>query len=263
MGTLGTLGTLRRLLVAAAAIALAAPVGASATGIGPPKSPPHDLVLTGTGNVQADFTLPWNATLDLATKVVRSGTYAGVLVQGLGDPYILAGELVVPGVGSVVLGGGGAVSLTAGRYRLTLLGDGPAEVVSRLYRTPRGLRVHAKAPFTGTATVVRQRVDRFARVPLDLSAGYRTFAAIHRARYPTPYVYAQESLCLEVRPLDCPNGSRYSDVGVTPGGYHYGDNVSSLQGTQGTPAPGSYYVVAQSWGVPAPTISDLFVLVVR
>ncbi len=218
------------------------------------RSAAAELVLRRTTTFEAGGTEPSRA---MSARV--GGTFAGFVVQRA-DGSVAVGGVIAAGFAfdgesaPLVFGEGfDAVRLPAGRYRVTLLANGPSEVRVPLRGVDRSIVLAPRQPADVRGDLVRHRLSpgapvSLARVPMTVGAASTVLLASAQS-YPAGVATADD-LCLARPGTTCATGAVSGGTGVVVGGG--GGRLTTIQALYiypGQTPAGGYDAVFASAGV--------------
>lgn len=235
------------------------------------------LVLRGTRSASTELTLTAPATLEVggfdparAMRASIRGSYAGFVVQRL-DGSVVVGGVVVRGFElsgrpvPLVFGGGfESVRVPRGRYRVTLLTDGAAQITIPAPGLRRSKVLSPARPASSSGAVLRSPLPPALpvsdlRTRIDVGAGTMTvLASIQRYAFAAADAY---DVCIAARGTLCATGAvgGASGVGIA-GGAGSRTSITGLYFYPGDIKPTSYDAVFSTVGVGVAEQLTAFVL---
>ena len=239
----GTTVRVRALLTGLLVVLALAPVRAEAATM-------STMVLRGSRSASIDVTFRMGITVHMGVfdspkfrpSVTTKGTYAGAWVEQIGDPNESTGFYVVPKTdgpgGRHVMGFDPyGHKFEPGRYRITLVTDGPTELRIAVVGLPRTLTLSPTKPVRSWGKLVDIRSATTAMhgqetVTFGVRNGSRTMLMAYLEAPTSPQMTSH--ICLEEGTLPCPAGGNQKSFATGDGGWsaewwHFG--VGSLKTT--------------------------------
>ncbi len=238
---------------------------------------PPALVLRGSRSASADLTLSASTTLEVggfdrshAMRASMRGSYAGFVVQRT-DGSVVVGGVVVRGfelsgtpVPLVFGGGNESVRIPRGRYRVTLLTDGAAQITIPAPGLRRSTVLSPTRAASSSGTVLTSPFPPLVpasdmRRPVVVGAGSTTVLASMQ-RYAVS-VADRFDICLATRGTTCATGSAGGGSGVeVTGGVGSTTSITGLYFYPGDIPPGAYDAVFSTVGAGVAEQLTAFVL---
>jgi hypothetical protein len=236
----------------------------------PAPAAEQDLLLLARGTAAVEVTLRAPSTLDLHGMTFRTtGQVAGLAVMDVRGELVAAAVNVrrwvegAPRPPQPVVTSPGPVRLPAGRYRLVVVTDGPAEVRVRVPATgglARTLRATARVPAGAELVDLRGLpVDEHARRPVQLRRGGALIGVVHERS--TAHVASLPEVCFAPPGApDCATAEGTSAVlvGTTSPGDGFSRLSVFLYGDAGR--PDRYDALARSPAVDVPRAVDMLLV---